>query len=409
MPIRLEAGLPHQQKAIEAILNVFEDTERMKPLTNIQNPIIGLTEEKLKDNIRKIQQANIHPSMRNNMGISEYLNIDIKMETGTGKTYVYTQSMFALHEKYGFNKFIIVVPTLPIKAGTHQFIKADYVKTHFKDLYNAEIELNVLAPQKAKKGRQQFPSAIRNFVAGSRLVENKIHVLLVNGQMLMSKTMTRDDYHQMIENYDQPLVALQGTAPVLIIDEPHKFAKGNTTFKFILDNIKPQMIMRFGATFPENKGGKDYHNLVYNLGACEAFNENLVKSVGVEYLPGISESDEKVKLTSVVRNPWTAHFQCERPGQRKSHSLQVHDSLGVISENLHDVEITEIAGGKIVLSNDLILSVGDAIYPLVFGDTYQERMLKLAIKKHFETERANFIRRDKIKTLVLFFVTIQHN
>ena len=151
----------------------------------------------------------------------DYLNLDIKMETGTGKTYVYTKTMFELHKKYGFNKFIIAVPSLAIKAGTKQFLCESYVKRHFADScgYGTEIETLVLdAPKNKKKGRSYFPSAVSEFVRGSCRNTNKIFVLLVNMQLLTNgKMLARDDYDYGVEGFYRPFNAIASTKPILII------------------------------------------------------------------------------------------------------------------------------------------------------------------------------------------------
>lgn len=407
MSIILQAGLPHQEKAIQYVNDVFEGVNIFRTANNFENNRIDLNSPILLNNIKKLQEK-IHPSMRNDNDLSDYLSIDIKMETGTGKTYVYTKMMYELHKNYGFNKFIILVPTTPIKAGTGQFIKATYVKNHFRDQYNSEIELHVLSPQKKKKGREYFPSSVSGFVKGSKLVTNKIHVLLVNSQMLVSKTMQKE-YDQSFEGFSKPLESLKGTAPIVIIDEPHRFDKNNKTFKFLIDNIKPQCVVRYGATFPDTKKGKDYHNLIYNLGSCEAFNQMLVKGVAIEYLSNISEKESKVKLTSIAKNPFTAHFQIDKSQKLNTITLMKGDSLSVIDEEFSGVDIQSISNTEVVLTNGLILRIGDAIYPSAFGVTYQELMLKLAITRHFEVERKNFLRKNKIKTLALVFIDSIHS
>lgn len=407
MGIILQTGLPHQEIAIQNINEVFKEVNISKTANNFENNKIDLNSPVLLRNIKKLQEQ-IHPSMRSSNNIGDYLNIDIKMETGTGKTYVYTKMMYELHENYGFNKFIILVPTTPIKAGTGQFIKSSYVRNHFRDQYNSDIELHILNRQKKRKGRDYFPSAVSEFVKGSKLITNKIHVLLVNSQMLTSKTMQKE-YDQSIEGFSNPLQSLKGTSPIVIIDEPHRFDKNNKTFKFLIENIEPQSIVRFGATFPDTKKGKDYHNLIYNLGSCESFNQMLVKGVAIEYLKNISKKEIKVKLTSITKDPFTAHFQIDKAQKINSVSLIKDDSLSAINEEFNGIGIQSISRTEVVLSNGLILRKGDAIYPSAFGVTYQELMLRLALERHFEVERINFLRSNKIKTLALFFIDSVHS
>ena len=107
--------------------------------------------------------------------------IDIKMETGTGKTYVYTRMMYELHKR-GIFKFVVVVPLLGIKEGTKNFIESDYAKQHFSQFYeNTHIQLNVINKGDfgAKGGRRSFPAQLTEFVESSRANSNQIEVLLV--------------------------------------------------------------------------------------------------------------------------------------------------------------------------------------------------------------------------------------
>ncbi len=199
MSLNLQEDLRHQNAALNAVNRTFEGVKFEFMNNTYQNPVIDLTSEKLRSNIATVQ-SDVHKSLRGSNEIDEFLNLDIKMETGTGKTYVYTKTMFELHKNYGFNKFIILVPTTAIKEGTKQFIQSDYARRHFMDLYEGtEIKLSVLDSQKnSNKGRKMFPSAISQFVSGSKLVKNRIHVLLMNSQMLTSKATMANKYDQTV-------------------------------------------------------------------------------------------------------------------------------------------------------------------------------------------------------------------
>ena len=124
MELILKNGLPHQEKGVHAVANVFSVNSFSKNKVYYANPTLELDKETLLENIKEVQKTNgIHPEYTALNGIKNYLNLDIKMETGTGKTYVHTATIFELHKQFKINKFIIVVPTLAIKAGTRQFIQ----------------------------------------------------------------------------------------------------------------------------------------------------------------------------------------------------------------------------------------------------------------------------------------------
>ncbi len=186
MELILERELEHQKKAVDALISALDGISMIKPHISYENPTFDRHEHQLVNNLLEVQK-NVRLDYHGCKDDGDYLNLDVKMETGTGKTYVYTQTIYEMHKRFGFNKFIIAVPSLPIKAGTAQFIDDSYVKHHFSDAcgYNCDIELGVLeSPKKKKKGFLAMPSAVRDYVTGSCQNINKIYVLLVNMQLL---------------------------------------------------------------------------------------------------------------------------------------------------------------------------------------------------------------------------------
>ena len=336
MELILQQQLPHQQKAIDAVVDVFKGVRLSSPTQFYENPSFSLNDFHFTENIRAIQSS-LPVEYRSGQPTEErkYLNLDIKMETGTGKTYVYTKTIFELNKRYGFNKFIIVVPTLPIKAGTKQFLNEPYARRHFTDGcgYGTDIEALVLeAPKNKKKGRTYFPSVVSDFVKGSCQNTKKIYVLLLNMQLLTNgKMLTRDDYDYGVEGFYRPLDAMAATKPIVMIDEPHRFSRDQKAFKVIVDEIKPQAIIRYGATFPETTTGrgrnritiKDYQNLLYDLNACASFNQGLIKGVAKEHFEPVSRKEEKVKITSIDSKE-AVHFQYKKRDEAtktRSHCL----------------------------------------------------------------------------------------
>ena len=179
MGLKLEKGLRHQTEAINRINKVFENVNIINNTTKYANPIIDLSSESLIQNIKNLNK-DIPSSMRGKTGIENYLNIDVKMETGTGKTYVYTEMIYELNKNYGIHKFIILVPSLPIKIGTTKFIESGETINHFKDQYGKSIDLCVLNAKKSNSKKDIFPSAVRNFVEQSELLKDRITVLIAN-------------------------------------------------------------------------------------------------------------------------------------------------------------------------------------------------------------------------------------
>ncbi len=205
MKIQLET-LPHQTVALKAIDQAFPgmDAYSNDPDANYiyANPLVKYRYQ-------------------------ERANIDVKMETGTGKTFVYTRLMYELHQKYGLFKFVIAVPSPSIKEGTKSFITSDYAKQYFSQFFeNTQVQLNVInaGDFKAKSGRRNFPAQLMEFVESTRQNANQIQVLLINAGMLHSKSMHRDDYDQtLLGGETSPVKAIAATRPIVIIDEPHRF------------------------------------------------------------------------------------------------------------------------------------------------------------------------------------------
>lgn len=415
MEIILQQNLKHQQIPVERICQVFNNVREIKS-TYYSNPIFDLTDINLKNNITEIQK-DIPYEIRGFDINSNLLNLDIKMETGTGKTYVYTKTIYELHKQYGINKFIIAVPSLPIKAGAKSFLSDLYVQKHFKNVcgYNSEIDLQVLSAIKSnnKKTRNYFPGSVREFVDGSNQINNKIYVLLVNMQLLSgnSKILT-DFYDNSINGFYQPYEALRNTHPFVIIDEPHKFSRGQRAYSKIIEEIKPQCIIRFGATFPDITVGsgknklikKDYLNLLYDLNSYESFNQNLIKGVAKEHFEPTQNTEEKVKIVS-INNKETVNLKYSKKGSTdRTFTLGKNDSLSIISPAFEGLFISALDKNNVYFSNGEIKTTGEQFEVSVYMTSYVEGMIKLAIDRHFQTERENFNRRIKIKTLTLFFI-----
>lgn len=417
MDIILEAGLPHQQIPVDRLASVFEKTHLGAPLKPYENPHIDHQDVSTEWALRRIENTEELRAYNRKVIMAEngVLNLDIKMETGTGKTYVYTHSIYELHKQYGFNKFIVIVHSLPVKSGAVQFISDPYVQRHFRDTlgYGSEIELcEIAALKKKKKGHNYFPSSVRDFVNGSCQNKNRIYVIVVNQQLLQKgKLLDKKDYDIAVQGFVRPLDAIKATRPIVIIDEPHRFERGNTTYKRILSEIAPQCIIRFGATFPqitEGKGKqkethKDYLNLLYNLTACDAFNQNLIKGVAKEHFNPITSENEKVKIISIDgKESVTMHFTKRDHSQR--FVLHKDESLGIMSEHLSGITVSGISSSEVELSNGQTKYVGDEFTADIYSTSYQENMIRMAIQRHFETERQLFHRESKIKTLALFFI-----
>ena len=429
MELKLENNLAHQMMPVDGVATVVEASIQEPAQQVHQNPL--LKRQLDAEALRIVRQNGKILDKATRQRITHYMLsdkikslpyhrlLDIKMETGTGKTYVYTRTMFELHKRCGFNKFIIAVPTLPIKAGTASFLKEEEVKRHFKRVcnYNAEIELCLLEPQKKqKKGRLNMPSAVGQFFSGSHHIKDKIYVLLLNTQLITNgKLLTSEDYDQMLGEFYRPVDVIADTKPVLIIDEPHRVERGSKSYAALIENFRPQLVLRYGATFPELTVGKgknkyavkDYQELIYDLNAADSFNQGLIKGVAKEHLelPGGKKAEKKVKVLSTVKGDNAKMKLTSADNTGKTFTLHVGDSLGSIDNDMDGVVVEAISKNSVCLSNGQKKQVGEEFFPDQYGVSYQEGMIELALMRHFETERENFCREGlPIKTLALFFI-----
>lgn len=348
---------------------------------------------------------------------SDKANIDIKMETGTGKTYVYTRMMYDLHQKYGLFKFVIAVPSPSIKEGTRNFISSDYAKQHFSEFYeNTRVQLNVInaGDFSARSGRRNFPAQLSEFVEATRQNTNQIEVLLVNQGMLHSKSMHRNDYDQtLLGGETSPIKAIAATRPVVIIDEPQRFPRGKKFYEDI-EEMKPQLIVRFGATFPETTTGRGRNKVTkvdyyrgepqFNLDAIDSFNQGLVKGIDIVY-PDMPE--EKANNLYKVKQAKSKELVLSKDG--KEYSLNSDENLADIDSEFAG-DITYIGGPDRELSNGLALRKDMKLIPGTFAQNYQDEIISQALDCHFKAEQENFLRPNlgnnapKIKTLSLFFI-----
>lgn len=419
MQIRLQT-LEHQQRALWALTRVFEGVELDGSTPPEANIAFDPADPQIRRNIAHIQAGVLEgidaiPRAWRGRVDDGVLGVDAKMETGTGKTLVYTQLMYELNRLYGFTKFIVLTPSTPIKEGTKAFMQSDYAHKYFADAYGGRLslQLDVLDPQKRSNGRKMFPSAITSYVHGSRLSKGRFSALLMTDGMLLSKATMSTDYDQtVLGTASVPYEALRATRPIVILDEPHRFRRENKAYQAIVDEIQPLAIFRFGATFPKvDKSGKtDYNNLVFNLGAVDAFNEQLVKGVQIQYPVDATEETTRLKLTGVsASRPKQATFQNLDTGKpltlHLDESLSIADGsfAGITVESIGKTEHPAIKSG-VTLSNGQILATGDTLAAKVYSDTYQSLMMEQALKNHFEAEWENFRRATKVKTLTLFFI-----
>ena len=394
-----ERDLPHQKAAVDAVIGLFDAIGYSQPNSHVENPVMGLAAgvAQLKSNLLALQQAgDLHTPMH--LDNPQDLIFDVAMETGTGKTYAYTKTIFELNKRFGLFKFIIAVPRVAIKAGTVSFLSSEAAREHFKlDFEGKQIKVYEVQSQKKTKGKKErMPQAIMEFCrADSRTATKTIHVLVINSGMINSPTLAKSFDVALFDKFSVAFDAIAHTSPVLVIDEPHLFKTDNKTFDN-LRKFKPQFTLRYGATF-----NGEFQNLVYQLNAVDAFNQDLVKGI-VAHVETFEEGgNTKLKLVGLGSE---ASFELNENGVRKIYKLAKKESLSRIHSAMINLEVSDFNTSKLVLSNDLELRKGDVINPFSYAETLQNKMMQQAIVRHFEIEKELLSQSPRIKPLSLFFI-----
>ena len=239
---------------------------------------LTLSDAAIYDNMVSIQERNDLDPITEAEFAKNGMNFSVEMETGTGKTYVYLRTIFALSQKYGFKKFIIIVPSVAIREGTLKNL--EITADHFRDIYNnIEFEHFVYNSQKAARLRQ-FASS------------DKLQIMVINIDAFNKES---NRFNQTLESLSgqSPKDFVQATNPIVIIDEPQS-VDNTPKAKDAIASLNPLCIFRFSATH------KNPYNLLYRLDPIKAYELRLVKQIVVASATGENaQNDAYIKLVEV--------------------------------------------------------------------------------------------------------------
>jgi type III restriction enzyme len=322
------------------------------------------------------------------------INLDIEMETGTGKTYCYLKSIFELNKKYGWNKFIIMVPSIAIREGVYKSLTI--TAEHFTESYGKKI---------------------RSFIYNSNQLHHLesfssdagINVMVINTQAFAATGAKNRRIYDELDDFQsrKPIDVISSNRPILILDEPQKM-EGKATLEG-LPKFKPLAILRYSATH------KTIHNKIHRLDALDAYNQKLVKKIAVRgiSIKGLAGSNAYLYFESIEISKAAPVARIEMEVKLKSgeikrqvRRLEKGRDLYAMSNNLDQYKgftISQIDYNHdtVEFTNGNILTAGEATGDIT-ENTVRRIQIRETIKAHLEKEQKLFS--GGIKVLSLFFI-----
>lgn len=408
MKLKFNADLDFQKEAIEAIVGIFEGQPIAQSNFTVANLMgqIGINEtnlgvgnrldttfdeEDILKNVRNIQLKNGLPQTEN-IKKNDY-HFTIEMETGTGKTYVYLRTIFELNKKYGFTKFIIVVPSVAIKEGVIKSI--NIMSEHFKLLYD-----NVIF--KANEYQSKNIENIREFATSDH-----IRIMVMTIQSFNKDTNIINNDHERTNGL-KPLEFIRDTNPIVIIDEPQSTVSTKKANDAVM-SLNPLCTLRYSATH------KEKHNLMYRLDAVDAYQRQLVKQIEVASVVSKDHhNDAYLKLISVdnKKSPITAKLEFDKKDNGKIKRIikkvKVGDDLFELSggrEQYSGYIVSEIYTGEgseyVDFTSKELIRLGE-----IRGEIDDEAIKRIQIRKTIEEhlDKELRLKHEGIKVLSLFFI-----
>lgn len=400
----------YQTEAVHALIDVFNGqpsstgvrVDREAPSSHIfgvldagiRNLELKISTQKILQNIQTIQrEANLPLSESIIASGASSLNLDVEMETGTGKTYVYIKSIFELHKNYGWSKFIVVVPSIAIREGVLKTL--EITSDHFLEKYGTKAKYFSYNSKQLQQ-LEVFASS------------GGINVMVINIQAFNAAGKDNRRIYEVLDDFQsrRPIDVISDCNPFVILDEPQKM-EGKKTID-ALAQFKPLAIARYSATH------KTSHNKIHRLDAIDAYNRKLVKKIGVRGISvkGLAGTNPYIYFDSIdlsAQEP-SARLELEVKQvsgiKRVTKRVKHGDNLQELSNGLAQYKgfvVTNIDAGSNVIefTNGIEVGVGEASGD-VTEETIRRIQIRETIKAHFEKERQLF--GQNIKVLSLFFI-----
>ncbi|MCH9663282.1 MAG: DEAD/DEAH box helicase family protein [Gammaproteobacteria bacterium] len=362
--------------------------------TGFKNEDMQLSDAQLLGNIRGVQRKQALSQSDKLVSSAECrLNLDVEMETGTGKTYCYIKTIFEMNRRYGWTKFIIVVPSIAIREGVLKSLKI--TQKHFKENYSKTAHPFVYNSKRLQQ--------IENFSAGA-----SINVMIINIQAFNASGKDNRRIYEELDDFQsrRPIDVISKNRPILILDEPQKM-EGKKTLT-ALAKFNPLMILRYSATH------RTVHNKIHRLDALDAYKEKLVKKISVRGITvkGLAGTHGYLYFESIEISKKAPVARIEMEVRQSNGIKRIVKKLGkdrdLFSESnglaqYRGFVIAQIDANKdtVEFTNGHVLSVGDAMGNIT-EMIIRRIQIRETIKTHLEKEMSLFAK--GIKVLSLFFI-----
>ncbi|MFC5989393.1 type III restriction-modification system endonuclease [Limoniibacter endophyticus] len=423
---------PYQTNAVNDVVDCFAGQPMTSGLTyridpgrkaqasafeeGFKNADLALTDAQVLENIQKVQRGQNLPVSQSLTDFTTFnargervpvtanykrdalaatrVHLDVEMETGTGKTYCYIKSIFEMNKRYGWSKFIIMVPSVAIREGVYKSLQI--TADHFTESYG-------------KKARFFIYNSKHLHELESFSSDAGINVMIINIQAFASRGADNRRIYEELDDFQsrKPIDVIASNRPILILDEPQKM-EGPATME-ALPKFKPLFILRYSATH------RTQHNRVHRLDALDAYNQKLVKKIAVRGIQtrGLAGTNAYLYLEGIdiSKKAPVARIELEvklKSGEikRQLRRLEFRDDLFVESGELDQyrgftISQIDAVNDTVEFTNGVVLEAGKATRDLTERDI-RRIQIRETIKAHLDKEKQLFA--QGIKVLSLFFI-----
>jgi type III restriction enzyme len=400
MKLHFDGNQQYQWDAVHAITDLFEGQPlaggnfefiqsfgAVKYNENGFGNHLSLTEDQILQNVQIIQEKN---NIKNDNTALQGMNFSVEMETGTGKTYVYIKTIYELNKLYGFQKFVIVVPSVAIREGVLKNLQV--TNDHFQSLYDrCPVNYDVY-------DSKNIP-LLRNFASA-----NTIQILVINIDSFTKEDNVINKPNDKTSG-KKPVEFIQSCAPIIIVDEPQKM---ETAIRVkAIENLTPLCTLRYSATHT------NLYNLLYSLNPVKAYDLGLVKQIEVDSVfseHAMNDAFMQLEKITATKTKITAHIKIDVNTSagpvKKTITVKSGDDLYKLSNEREVYKdgfiITEMDAGNAVISftNGIELHTGETKGGM--NEQVIQYMIRKTIEEHLKKEVK--LQSKGIKVLSLFFI-----